>query len=203
VGGRSAHIPRVLEAQNVAGAQVHLPEENAAVEGARKNQRLERQMIIRRNSWFTSEYLPQFRWSCNITNGYAFWDGSWISREIHVCVKTYGRCSCFFLEWLNSILKQSRIYLFCLAWVERASLHLCHSPMSSVCCAEVPEFLFWQKRLARSGLDRMRHFSLSPNMLPMDTLATLCMHMQKPIRWESITIDKPGPRYVHCRSPRH
>jgi hypothetical protein len=61
VGGRNAHIPPVLEARNVAGAEEHLlPEENVAVEGGRRNRRLEQRMITR-GSWFTVEYLPQFK----------------------------------------------------------------------------------------------------------------------------------------------
>lgn len=47
--GRNAHIPPilVLEEQNMAGAEAHLPEENVAVEGARRNRHLERRMITR------------------------------------------------------------------------------------------------------------------------------------------------------------
>ena len=110
VGGRNARIPPALEAQNVAGAEAHLlPEENVAVEGARRNRRLERQMSIR-GSWCTSEYLPQFGWSCNITNGYAFGMESWVSGENHVCLKIYGR-SCL---WSSSNLKESRNFFFAL-----------------------------------------------------------------------------------------
>ena len=48
MGDRNVHIPPVLEAQNVAGAEAHLPlGENVADEEARRNRRLERQMITR------------------------------------------------------------------------------------------------------------------------------------------------------------